>query len=198
MNNNNEDNLRKLEAENETLKYRITKLENLTDHDILIPSILNRRGLIQRIEPILHLKKRLKGIEKRHGESTMPRQLCVAFIDVDKFKYINDKMGHDVGDEVLVHIGNFLKEKVREGDFVARWGGDEFVIVFWGDNKTAVQKKLTSISEELSNYDFKFKEQIDITLSFGVSCTSEDSFVHENLIKIAETEMRKNKGEKAR
>ncbi len=198
MSDNNEDNLKKIWDENKILKDRIIKLESLTDHDILIPSILNRRGLIQRIEPILQTKKRLGEIKRRRNESSMPKQLCFAFIDVDRFKYINDKIGHDAGDKVLVQIGTLLKKKVRATDFVARWGGDEFVVVFLSDNKIAVQEKLAVISEELSNYDFKFIDKVSITLSFGVSCTSEGLTKYEDLIKTAEARMRAHKGEGAR
>ncbi|MGL5206941.1 MAG: GGDEF domain-containing protein [Acidaminococcaceae bacterium] len=56
--------------------------------------------------------------------------LCVAYVDVDDFKTINDKLGHVVGDSVLIHMADILKRNTRNLDIVSRWGGDEFVIIF--------------------------------------------------------------------
>ena len=61
---------------------------------------------------------------KRHG-----RSLAVLFIDIDKFKSINDSYGHGMGDLVLLTVANRLKSFVRGGDMVSRWSGDEFVCV---------------------------------------------------------------------
>ena len=59
---------------------------------------------------------------KRHGWG-----LAVLFIDIDKFKSINDSYGHDLGDKVLLMVANRLQSSVRDEDMVSRWGGDEFV-----------------------------------------------------------------------
>ena len=56
--------------------------------------------------------------------------VCVAAIDVDNFKQINDQLGHNAGDAVLVNISNVFRKYTRNIDVVARWGGDEFVIIF--------------------------------------------------------------------
>ena len=56
--------------------------------------------------------------------------LCLAYIDIDDFKTINDKFGHVVGDKVLVNMADIFKRNTRNLDIVSRWGGDEFVIIF--------------------------------------------------------------------
>ena len=56
--------------------------------------------------------------------------LCVAYVDVDDFKTINDKYGHVVGDSVLINMADIFKRNTRNLDIVSRWGGDEFVIIF--------------------------------------------------------------------
>ena len=66
---------------------------------------------------------RLDALETQRGS------FCVALADLDHFKQLNDEFGHDCGDEVLVHIAELLEANMREGDLVARWGGEEFVIV---------------------------------------------------------------------
>lgn len=68
-----------------------------------------------------------KEIEKLKSTQS---SLCVAFIDIDDFKIINDTYGHVTGDEVLRSIATILVGNTRESDIVVRWGGDEFVIIF--------------------------------------------------------------------
>ncbi|HYM25906.1 MAG TPA: GGDEF domain-containing protein [Vicinamibacterales bacterium] len=55
--------------------------------------------------------------------------LSLIYIDVDRFKYVNDTLGHDVGDRALAHVGHFIRRQVREADYVFRLGGDEFVVL---------------------------------------------------------------------
>jgi diguanylate cyclase (GGDEF)-like protein len=64
---------------------------------------------------------------KRHARFTLP--LSLLFIDIDKFKAINDTLGHDAGDRVLQYVSRFLKRHIREADYVFRWGGDEFLVL---------------------------------------------------------------------
>jgi diguanylate cyclase (GGDEF)-like protein len=64
---------------------------------------------------------------KRHLRYSVP--LSLIFIDIDRFKVINDELGHETGDHVLQHVASFLVTRVREADFVFRWGGDEFLIL---------------------------------------------------------------------
>jgi diguanylate cyclase (GGDEF)-like protein len=64
---------------------------------------------------------------KRHLRYGVP--LSLIFIDIDRFKVINDELGHETGDHVLQHVASFLVTRVREADFVFRWGGDEFLIL---------------------------------------------------------------------
>jgi diguanylate cyclase (GGDEF)-like protein len=76
---------------------------------------------------------------RRHGEQTMRRELaraqrygiatCLALLDIDYFKSINDSQGHGVGDEVLMRIGRTIMASIRESDFAARWGGEEFLLL---------------------------------------------------------------------
>ena len=70
------------------------------------------------------ISKEIKRLRKKETS------LCVALIDLDDFKIINDTYGHSVGDEVLRSIATILEENTRDQDIVVRWGGDEFVIIF--------------------------------------------------------------------
>ena len=72
--------------------------------------------------------------------------MAVLFGDLDGFKGVNDTLGHDAGDEVLVHVAQRLSTAVRDGDVVARWGGDEFVILC---PSVAAVEDATSIAERI-------------------------------------------------
>ena len=65
--------------------------------------------------------------QRRHRRYTIP--LSVLFVDIDRFKAINDRLGHETGDRVLQGVADFLRRQVREADYVFRWGGDEFVVL---------------------------------------------------------------------
>jgi diguanylate cyclase (GGDEF)-like protein len=64
---------------------------------------------------------------QRHERFNLPMSLL--FIDINRFKAINDSLGHEAGDHVLVYVARFLKRRIREADYVFRWGGDEFLVL---------------------------------------------------------------------
>jgi diguanylate cyclase (GGDEF)-like protein len=64
---------------------------------------------------------------QRHERFNLPMSLL--FIDINRFKAINDSLGHEAGDQVLVYVARFLKRHIREADYVFRWGGDEFLVL---------------------------------------------------------------------
>lgn len=74
--------------------------------------------------------------------------LCLAVLDLDYFKRINDRYGHIQGDRVLRQFGQFLKQKFRSGDVVARWGGEEFVVGMYGITRSDGIERLAEILEE--------------------------------------------------
>ena len=102
----------------EHLDSTIRSLEGLSGTDHLT-------GLPNRREGEGRLAKDLE--RARRG----PGRLTVAVIDVDKFKIINDTHGHHAGDECIRHVADVVRRNVREGDWLARWGGDEFVLGLW-------------------------------------------------------------------
>jgi len=73
--------------------------------------------------------KKLAQLQRRAAELQKP--ICVCFLDINGLKEVNDTLGHDAGDELILSAVNGIKHSTREDDIVARLGGDEFLIVFW-------------------------------------------------------------------
>ncbi len=96
-------------------KVRELTLEHDAEHEPLT-GLWNRSGFC-------------RILERAWRDRTDVGELAVLFLDLDGFKLANDVYGHDTGDEVLVHVGRRLRQVVRVGDVVARWGGDEFVVL---------------------------------------------------------------------
>jgi diguanylate cyclase (GGDEF)-like protein len=86
--------------------------------------------------------ERVQGRElKRHERFHLP--LSLLFIDVNRFKAINDTLGHDTGDRVLQYVARFLKRHIREADYIFRWGGDEFLVLITCTEEEARRKAAT-------------------------------------------------------
>lgn len=117
------------------------------------------------------------------------KKLAIMFLDLDRFKFVNDTMGHDTGDFLLKEVSIRLNRSVREGDMIARLGGDEFIILLEDINKkhvTEVAQRI--INEFVSPFDIKGKE-IYITTSIGISLFPYDSENQEDLITSADKAM---------
>ena len=98
--------------------------------------------------------------------------LSIALMDIDHFKDINDTYGHNIGDMVLTEIAALVRSHIRESDIVARWGGEEFVILFPHTNPDeayAVAEKLRILLEA-----YAFEEIGRLTCSFGVGSVAYD------------------------
>ena len=162
--------LRELEGIQDEINY-------LAYHDQLT-------GLYNRV----HFEEYLQhviALSKRKEESA-----ALLFIDLDRFKIINDTLGHDIGDEVLVEVAKRLKNTLRESDFIARWGGDEFVVILENINQSADSAKTAS---HLINI---LKDPIEIgahslttTASIGIALYPENGEDINTLIKHADSAM---------
>ncbi len=98
------------------------------------------------------------------------RPLSVAVCDVDLFKSVNDQYGHQIGDKVLKAISKFLNDRLRNVDFIARLGGEEFVIILPETKLRQARVVLDKIRESLARVPFKTKgQQFSITVSFGIT-----------------------------
>jgi diguanylate cyclase (GGDEF)-like protein len=151
--------LLRIKAEQDKLKDRIRQLEMLSSIDSLT-------GLYNRA----YLKEFLQREVKRAGRES--GQVFCLMMDIDDFKKINDQEGHLRGDQVLQQIGSSLRELLRDYDFAARYGGDEFTIVFsQGMGQEEVMKVAERIRKEFSRQMFgkRGRKGIQLTVSMGIS-----------------------------
>ena len=110
----------------------------------------------------------------------------VILLDIDNFKKINDTKGHDVGDQILTKFAQVLEKTVRNVDVVARWGGEEFIIMCRDTNDLGAVTVAQKIQNHLSQTNFP--ENLHVTASMGVASVEEAS-VLEDLIKLADMRM---------
>ena len=157
----------------------ISRLQAITDP---LTQLFNRRHFFE-------LSNQLLTLRKRNG---LP--LSLAFLDLDNFKLINDQHGHEVGDRVLQKVSNILKEKIRESDVVARFGGEEFIILFTNTDKNHALAVCEMIKKALEEADMP-EHVNNITTSIGVSGVDDGDTINQ-VIKRADNALyeAKNKG----
>lgn len=153
----------------ESANAKLERLRTAAEYDALHDSLTglgNRRGLER------ESRRRISALPKQQGA------LAILHIDLDRFKDINDTLGHAAGDQVLVHVGELLRHEVRPDDYVARIGGDEFVILcnFDGDRATiaGIAKR---IIERISEPTYYKGEVCSFGASIGIDIdiVSEDN-----------------------
>jgi len=153
------------------------KLLNLASLDPLT-SLPNRTVFNDRLEHAIH---------QSHRSST---RLAVFFLDIDHFKHINDSLGHKAGDILLCEVAQRLKECVREGDTVARFGGDEFTIIL-EDVRSAqhVGKVADKILTAISQSYMLENTEVNVSPSIGISLYPADGRAADLLLKNADAAM---------
>lgn len=98
-------------------------------------------------------------------------QISFLFIDIDKFKEVNDTLGHQAGDEVLKSVAETILSSVREGDTAARWGGEEILVTLIGTNEKDAMNKAEDIRRQVESTRFGKFPELKVTVSIGVGTT---------------------------
>ncbi len=126
--------------------------------------------ILATIDPLTKVYNRLKFDEILQTEIERAKRYNTIFslimFDIDDFKKINDTYGHQVGDFVLKEIATLVKKNIRATDFIARWGGEEFMVLAPHTNLTCAEKLAYKLKIVIENHDFKIGK---ITASFGVT-----------------------------
>lgn len=150
-----------------TIRYQAT-------HDTLT-GLPNRSLFSQRLEEAL-------------GETKdQDKSLAVAFLDLDRFKLVNDGLGHSIGDDLLIAVADRLRVAIGEEDMVARMGGDEFIFLLWeaGDAER-VQPKAQKILKALQAPFHISGHELHVSASLGVSLFSDTERNADQLLKAAD------------
>jgi len=157
------------------------RLEHLAHYDHLT-RIPNRYLLLDRVEHLIAQSERIKS------------NFALLYIDLDKFKTINDSKGHAFGDQVLIETALRLKQSIRNSDTVARIGGDEFVLLLENiSNKNDVSVMTETIAKALSKEFIINDEKFEISCSIGVAIYPDDGTTTDTLLTTADVAMYKAK-----
>jgi diguanylate cyclase (GGDEF)-like protein len=123
--------------------------------------------------------------------------LSLIYIDVDRFKYINDTLGHDVGDRALAHVGHYIRRQVREADYVFRLGGDEFVVLISCNGDEAMRRALKlQASFPATLAEAKLPDVLG--LSVGVAEVKKDAHDLDRAVQEADAKMYEDKRQRGR
>jgi diguanylate cyclase (GGDEF)-like protein len=153
------------------------RVHHIAFHDDLT-SLPNRLMLAQRLDQAL----------SRHRRASM--KLAILYMNLDRFKVINDSLGHEAGDLLLRQVADRLRSQSREGDTVARVGGDEFVVLMencW--NSADISACAQRLVEQLSAPYLLDQKDCHVTLSIGISIFPADGSDSQSLLKAADVAM---------
>ncbi len=155
------------------LQSDLNKTKNALAHEAMhdpLTGVLNRRAILNNLQAELSRLKRMGGT------------LSIGMCDIDYFKQVNDRFGHQVGDEVLCHFTRTIQQNLRDYDLVGRYGGEEFLVVACGSTGTAqeglYQRLCLQIAKKTMIAD---RENGNITVSIGVAGGTGTSTVNELL-----------------
>lgn len=162
-------------------RYATWELAKQALHDELT-GLANRAMLVHRLRTALNA-----GMNLETGQKPL---VGVMFIDVDRFKMVNDSLGHDVGDRLLKHVGERMETAVRVNDTVSRFGGDEFVVLC--DNLAGVSEAMAVAERIRASLAAPYVEDgatIHPTLSIGIAVCNAGEMAADELLRDADAAM---------
>jgi len=167
--------LRSMHYSIERKRYQV-QLEHQANYDSLT-GLPNRTLLHDRLKQAVYAQR-------------TPRNIAVVFMDLDHFKFVNDSLGHSVGDKLLKAMGERLRATLREGDTVGRVGGDEFVLILADQNNEevifrAMQRITAKVAEPITIEG----QELYVTCSAGISLYPQDGPDVDTLLKNADAAM---------
>lgn len=151
------------------LKRQNARLLELARVDSLT-GLLNRRAMKQRLENAFYAK------------SNYNVDFVIAILDIDNFKQINDQYGHSCGDQVIKRLASIIQRKVRETDYVSRWGGDELLILLNKSSMEGAVSTMKRIFYQITNTKMKYDQySLKVTVTIGM-CSSEGYYLLQDII----------------
>jgi len=176
-----------MKKEIEDLKQELARLKKLVYRDHLT-GLLNRRGFEESINMAIDQYNSSKSnLTPRRGY--IVNSLSLVLIDIDKFKNLNDKYGHPVGDEVLKHLSAATSKGTRKNDLVGRWGGEEIIVGLIG----AELKPAMELAKKIQKDIIMSKFNPEYTFSAGVASLDKDINSFSKLYECADLALYKAK-----
>lgn len=167
-------NINELNISNKNLETINSNLNEIATIDFLT-NIPNRRYFYDMSDKKLHLAKRYKNI------------FSVLFLDIDYFKNVNDKYGHDIGDEILKLIAKTITDYVRKSDVHARIGGEEFAILLFNTDLNGAKQFSNKLRDKIQNLIYENENiKIGVTISIGVTVLKENDETITEIFKRAD------------
>jgi diguanylate cyclase len=161
----------------ERLRYSLEQVRSMSEHDVLT-GLMNRRGFERSLEVQLARARRRDG------------RLAILLLDLDDFKSINDTLGHDAGDQLLVEVARRLTNIARDGDLLCRLGGDEFVVMMTNfDHDEQAIVLADRINANLREPIFIGSVEQTITASIGIAVLGNTTDNAADLLKYADLAM---------
>lgn len=162
---------------NEELEEKNNELYKVSITDMLT-NVYNRRYFFEATDRLIELSKR------------EDKSISLLMIDVDYFKKINDKYGHDAGDTILVNLASKIQSMTRNSDIFARMGGEEFSLFLYNTSIEEAKNIANNLCQVISSEEFTYEDtNIGITVSIGVAQLSENITTIDKLYKAADSKL---------
>jgi diguanylate cyclase (GGDEF)-like protein/PAS domain S-box-containing protein len=173
-----------------TIKTKESKRLEIAHYDPLTQVVLNRRLLNEQLKKTIQILNRYFYRTPDKSNYKLKTQLAVFFIDLNDFKRINDQYGHRIGDIVLIEYARRLKRSVRKSDLIARYGGDEFVLVSVIKRGKTHARLICDRIRKLLKDPFEIESlSLNLTASIGISFYPNDAITPESLLHTADKAM---------
>lgn len=146
-----------------------TELENLLYYRDPLTMAINRASMLPMLREQQDLVRR------------QSQRCCIAMMDLDNFKNVNDQYGHTVGDKVLAELSHFVMKHLRDYDKLFRYGGEEFLLCLQQADVKQISKSLNLLREKIASHPFNvgLKEPLFITVSLGLTTLDPDTTVEQ-------------------
>ncbi len=154
----------------------LTKELDLVSRLDVLTELYNRRHIDEQFKAMI-------ASAKRYGHP-----ITLLIIDIDHFKSINDRWGHEIGDETLIELAKRLTNAVRPGDLIGRWGGEEFVAILPMTDSEGGGQVAERIRLQIASEPFRSGTDVElqVTVSVGLACQIGEAIEEERLLKLAD------------
>ena len=175
------------EVEND-LRHAMDRLQSQLIEIGLLQSQLREQAIRDALTNLFNRRYLDETLERELARATREGYpLCIVMMDIDHFKDVNDTYGHEAGDTVLKKLADMVTEQSRQGDFVCRYGGEEFVLVMPNISIDVAKGRANSLLRSISSLFVPFgRFNLNITVSMGISWFPEHGETRDDLLRTAD------------